>query len=243
MLSIREHRFPFLRKVRNWNRFSSRTGGTLTEKCCHFFDLMRLILRSEPKRIMASGGQDVNHKDEAYPEDGGTPDILDNAYVIVDFDNGARCLLELCMFAEASKYQEEVSLVGTKGKLEAFAPAHGVRTDDPSLVNYRQGIRHMQGSWDRTDPPPPEESGEVHEEHVGVDARLLEAGNHAGATYEELRLFTEKAMEGGGAEVSLHDGSMAVMMGLAAHRSIESGAPILWKDMLREYEAAMQASK
>ena len=55
MLSIREHRFPFLRKVGNWNRFSSRTGGTLTEKCCHFFDLMRLILRAEPVRIMASG--------------------------------------------------------------------------------------------------------------------------------------------------------------------------------------------
>lgn len=47
MLSIREHRFPFLRKVGDWNRFNERTGGTLVEKCCHFFDLMRLILQSE----------------------------------------------------------------------------------------------------------------------------------------------------------------------------------------------------
>ena len=43
MLSIREHRFPFLPKVNNWNRFNKNSGGTFVEKCCHFFDLMRLI--------------------------------------------------------------------------------------------------------------------------------------------------------------------------------------------------------
>ena len=42
MLSIREHRFPFLVKVGDWNRFNRNTGGTMVEKCCHFFDLMRL---------------------------------------------------------------------------------------------------------------------------------------------------------------------------------------------------------
>ena len=43
MLTIREHRFPFLRKVGDWNRFNINSGGTFVEKCCHFFDLMRLI--------------------------------------------------------------------------------------------------------------------------------------------------------------------------------------------------------
>ena len=41
MLHVREHRFPFLPKVDDWNRFSENTGGTLVEKACHFFDLMR----------------------------------------------------------------------------------------------------------------------------------------------------------------------------------------------------------
>ena len=45
MLAIREHRFPFLPKVGDWNRFARNTGGTLVEKCCHFFDLMNLIAR------------------------------------------------------------------------------------------------------------------------------------------------------------------------------------------------------
>jgi myo-inositol 2-dehydrogenase / D-chiro-inositol 1-dehydrogenase len=64
MLTIREHRFPFLHKVGDWNRFNARTGGTFVEKCCHFFDLMRLILRDDPVRVMASAGQAVNHRDE-----------------------------------------------------------------------------------------------------------------------------------------------------------------------------------
>jgi myo-inositol 2-dehydrogenase/D-chiro-inositol 1-dehydrogenase len=55
MISIREHRFPFLKKVGDWNRFEAKTGGTLVEKCCHFFDLMRLIARAEPVRVYASG--------------------------------------------------------------------------------------------------------------------------------------------------------------------------------------------
>ena len=65
-LSIREHRYPFLKKVKDWNRFNKKTGGTLVEKCCHFFDLMCLILQSKPKRIYCSGAQDVNHLNETY---------------------------------------------------------------------------------------------------------------------------------------------------------------------------------
>ena len=36
------------------------------EKCCHFFDLMRLFAGANPVRLMASGAIDVNHKDEIY---------------------------------------------------------------------------------------------------------------------------------------------------------------------------------
>ena len=120
MLSIREHRFPFLQKVDDWNRFNKNTGGTLVEKCCHFFDLMRRIIGSEPVRVMASAGRDVNHLDESY--NGDVPDILDNAYVIFDFKNGARALLDLCMFAEASRHNEELCAIGETGKVECLLP-------------------------------------------------------------------------------------------------------------------------
>ena len=98
MLSIREHRFPFLVKVGDWNRFNRNTGGTMVEKCCHFFDLMNQVVGAEPVRVMASGGQDVNHLDERY--DGETPDILDNAFVVIEYADGSRGMLDLCMFAD-----------------------------------------------------------------------------------------------------------------------------------------------
>ena len=41
MVTIRENRYPFLHKVGKWNRDRAKTGDTLVEKCCHFFDLFR----------------------------------------------------------------------------------------------------------------------------------------------------------------------------------------------------------
>ena len=77
MVSVREHRFPFLHKVGHWNRFNKWTGGTLVEKACHFFDLMRRLVQDDVVSVYASGGGGVNHRDEDYPE--GKSDILDFA--------------------------------------------------------------------------------------------------------------------------------------------------------------------
>ena len=70
MLSITEHRFPFLDKVGDWNRFNAQSGGTFVEKCW-LFDLMRLIIGAEPQYIMSMAGQAHNHLDERY--DGKVP--------------------------------------------------------------------------------------------------------------------------------------------------------------------------
>ena len=45
------------------------------------------------------------------------PDILDNAYVIVDYDNGVRSMLDLCMFAEGSQNEQEICVVCDNGKV------------------------------------------------------------------------------------------------------------------------------
>lgn len=45
------------------------------------------------------------------------PDIIDNAYVIVEFENGSRGMLDLCMFAEGSKNEQEICVVGDIGKV------------------------------------------------------------------------------------------------------------------------------
>jgi predicted dehydrogenase len=192
MLAIREHRFPFLPKVGDWNRFARNTGGTLVEKCCHFFDLMRWLTASEPVRVYASAAQDVNHLGERYA--GETPDILDNAYVTVDFASGARGLLDLCMFAEGSRNQEEIAATGDAGKLECFIP-------ESTLVVGKRSPRSVET------------------QRVEVDARALAAGHHHGATYYQHLRFFEAATRGAPVEVSADDGLRAVAMGVAAERS------------------------
>ncbi|MDM7930351.1 Gfo/Idh/MocA family oxidoreductase [Tabrizicola sp.] len=213
MLTIREHRFPFLPKVGDWNRFNRNSGGTLVEKCCHFFDLMRLIAGCNPVRVMASGGQAVNHLNEVY--DGQTPDIWDNAYVIVDFESGMRAMLELCMFAEGSRYQEEISAVGPKGKIECLVPGPG-----------RFWPEHLgPAPLPKVIVSPRQPAGPV-ELDIPVDPALLAAGDHNGSTFFQHQGFVRAASGQQLPEVTLEDGWWAVAMGMAAQESARTGLAV-----------------
>ncbi|HRJ69203.1 MAG TPA: Gfo/Idh/MocA family oxidoreductase [Beijerinckiaceae bacterium] len=212
MLTIREHRFPFLEKVGDWNRFSERTGGTLVEKCCHFFDLMRLIMADEPVRVYASGAMDVNHRGERYG--GRMPDIIDNAYCIVDFRSGRRAMLELCMFAEGSYWQEIITAVGDRAKVECFVPG-------PARFWPGGGERESEIEISPRDPKGPRRST------VHVDPHVLKAGDHHGSTYYQHLGFRRAVLDGGAVDVTMADGLMAVKIGLAAERSIKEGRAIM----------------
>ncbi len=213
MLTIREHRFPFLEKVDDWNRFNKYSGGTLVEKCCHYFDLMRLITKSEPTQVMASGSQMVNHLDEHY--NGERSDIWDAAYAIFDFQNGMKTMLELSMFAEGSEFQEHISAVGPKGKLECFIPgptrfwpSHLGEPPEPRLVIS-----------------PREPSGPSVIE-VKVDPELLAAGDHNGSTFYQHQGFRRVVLGEQAPEVTIADGWLAVRMGMAAQQSSQQGQVI-----------------
>ena len=214
MLTIREHRFPFLEKVGDWNRFNRNTGGTMVEKCCHFFDLMRHVLQDDPVRVMASVGQAVNHLNESYG--GKVPDITDHGYAIVDFKKGARAMLELCMFADGARYQEEISAVGPNGKIEAFVPGPGrfwpAHLGDPPVAKVISSPRAPKGPV---------------EIDVPVDPTLLEAGDHNGSTFYQHQKFLELVRGArSDPEVTFLDGWMAVRMGQAAQLSSQTGAPV-----------------
>ncbi|XP_065017270.1 uncharacterized protein LOC135643836 isoform X1 [Musa acuminata AAA Group] len=235
MVAIREHRFPFLVKVNNWNRFNVNTGGTLVEKCCHFFDLMRLFAAANPVRVMASGSIDVNHKDETYDgkviffytsnEDISStwillvdcmpiilvPDIIDNAFVIVEFDNGTRGMLDLCMFAEGSKNEQEISVVGDIGKGEAFVPESIVHVG--LRAEGRAGVKIEKAE----------------------DARIKYDGLHHGSSYLEHLHFLSviKGESIDAPAVSLMDGLLSVAIGVAAQLSIEKGRFITIQEILQ----------
>lgn len=217
-VAIREHREPFYPKVGNWNRFSANTGGTLVEKCCHYFNLMDLILREHPLRVFASGGQRVNHLDERY--DGRTPDILDSAYVVVEYPSGARAMLDLCMFAENSLDSEHVTIVGDEGKIESLLPSGVLR------VGRREdwGRREVWGQ--------PSGTGKGVAVRQVRDTNIRYLGQHFGASYVEHERFARAVRDGLPPEIPLEEGLRSVATGLAAHRSIELGRVVEMAEVL-----------
>jgi myo-inositol 2-dehydrogenase/D-chiro-inositol 1-dehydrogenase len=181
-VAIREHREPFYPKVGDWNRFSANTGGTLVEKCCHYFNLMDLILGEQPLRVFASGGQRVNHLDEDYG--GRRPDILDSAYVIVEYPSGARAMLDLCMFAENSVDNEHITVVGDEGKLESLLPSlHAAPRPARGL-----GRRAVWGQASGT--------GRGVSVRRVWDTNIRYPGQHFGASYIEHLRFAKAVREG-----------------------------------------------
>ena len=216
-ISIREHREPFYPKIDNWNRFTERTGGTLVEKCCHYFNLMDLVLGEQPIRVFASGGQSVNHLDENYG--GVQANMLDNAYVILEYASGARGMLDLCMFGEGSFDKEILTIVGDKGKIESFLPSQTVkasrRDSVGDLSNWASGASRARGS-------------EVKIVH-NYDVKYM--GHHYGASYIEHVKFRDAILNSTPAEVTLLDGVTSVVTGLAAHKSINEGRVVEIKEL------------
>jgi myo-inositol 2-dehydrogenase / D-chiro-inositol 1-dehydrogenase len=217
-VAIREHREPFYPKVGDWNRFTQNTGGTLVEKCCHYFNLMDHILQEQPLKVYASGGQRVNHLDEKYG--GKTPDILDSAFVIVEYPSGARASLDLCMFAENSVDNEHISVVGSEGKIESLIPSLTLR------VGRREdwGKREVWGQASGT--------GRGVATRRVWDTNIRYAGQHFGASWIEHQRFARAIRENLPAEISLEEGLRSVATGMAAHRSLDTGLPVLLSDVI-----------
>ncbi|MHB8456389.1 MAG: Gfo/Idh/MocA family oxidoreductase, partial [Acidimicrobiales bacterium] len=215
MVGVREHRFPFLVKVGNWNRFNRFTGGTLVEKCCHFFDLMNAVTGLRPVRVFATGGQDVNHLDEVY--NGECPDVLDNALVVIDYPGGVRAALDLCMFAEGSRYEQELTVVGDAGKVEALIPG---------FMEVSRGAASELVVGCRAEGWPVETRSIPEAEHAGY------AGHHHGATYLEHVELRRAILAGGRPTVSVEDGLWSVAMGIAAQQSISQGRPVELAELL-----------
>lgn len=213
-VTILEHRVPFLDKVGQWNKFSRYSGGTLVEKCCHYFDLFNLFAGSRPVSVFASGDMAVNFREFAYG--GERSDIIDNALVIVSYANGVRANFNLCMFAPM--FYEELVLCGDEGRLKAF--------ENRDFLPGARPHSHLEvlcgeGRTSRTGAP----------SYPGY----IEETGHSGATYMEHVAFVD-AIEGGtSGAASADEGLWSVVVGIAAEESIRSGAPVAIDDLLRAH--------
>tara|TARA_B110000977_G_scaffold90849_1_gene120628 strand:+ start:2499 stop:3710 length:1212 start_codon:yes stop_codon:yes gene_type:complete len=200
-ISMSEYRPPFLDKVGQWNKFNQYSGGTLVEKCCHYFDLINLLADAMPVRVYASGGQAVNFLD--FQKDGVPADIDDHAFVIIDYTNGVRANFTLNMFCH--DFTEEMVVTGDRGRLVANE-LFNVHQQQPSKAT----IVLEKGEW-----------GASKQTDVTY-AREIEKSGHHGATYYEHVAFVDQ-LDGKACESATPvQGLWSMIVASAAQHSIKT---------------------
>ncbi|MEA1911088.1 MAG: Gfo/Idh/MocA family oxidoreductase [Spirochaetota bacterium] len=211
-ISIKEHRFPFLDKVDQWNKFSKYSGGTLVEKCCHYFDLFNYFANSKPVRVYSSGSQSVNFKEFEYK--GNRSDIIDNAFVLVEYENGVRANFDLCMFAPL--YYEEIVLCGEDGRISAWE-----KDDFLTTEGLQTGMEIHRGEMN-----PSRISSPKYPKHI-------ESSGHSGATFMEHSYWIDNIKGIKRDTGSVSDGFWSVVVGSAAERSLKTGMPVMIEKLLK----------
>lgn len=212
-ISMSEYRPPFLDKVRQWNKFNENTGGTLVEKCCHYFDLINLMAEAKPVRVFGVGGQAVNFLDFEY--EGKKSDIADHGFVIIDYDKGVKASFTLNMFCP--ELYEEIIVTGPKGRVVASETS-----------SFEPGISSKAKVVLETDP----KIGSV--ERDVTYAPLVERSGHHGATFFEHLAFIEM-LEGKETDsASVLQGFWSIVVASAAQESMATGMPVEINSYLTE---------
>jgi myo-inositol 2-dehydrogenase/D-chiro-inositol 1-dehydrogenase len=106
-----------------WFYDDKLSGGALLDKNCHHFDLFSWFIRSPPKQVYAMGGQHIykpGHKIQcAYSSHQGEPleepNIVDHANVLIEYENGAKGNLGLCMYEIEPIEGLEIGIMGDNG--------------------------------------------------------------------------------------------------------------------------------
>lgn len=216
-ISMSEYRPPFLDKVGQWNKFNEFSGGTLVEKCCHYFDLINLLADSEPQRVYASGGQAVNFLD--FEHEGRRSDIDDHAFVTIDYRSGLRASFTLNMFCP--DFYEELLVSGTEGRLHATERVDMQRQKNPEATLSV----HLA------------EQGASRSTELGYPAAIEQSGHH-GATYYEHVAFLDR-LEGKPADSATPEqGLWAMIVASAAQQSIATGQAIDIQAFITEHDLA-----
>lgn len=205
LVSMQEHRIPFLDKVNQWNKFAKYSGDTLIEKCCHYFDLLNLFAQSRPVQVFASGSQAVNFRDFEY--EGEKSDILDNAFVVIEYANGVRANFSLCMFAPL--FYDELVICGDRGRLHA--------REQKTYLGSSQLESTMEVICDESRP-----SRLIRPAYPS----WIEESGHNGATFFEHVYFVDNIEGKKTSTASAREGLWSVIVAATAQASIQRGEAV-----------------
>lgn len=111
-------------RTMNWRYSQVASGGTLNEKCCHYFDILNWMMGGVPQRITGEGGQSVYRDRETW----------DHANVSLEYPNGAKASLGLCMFGP---HRLDLQIIGEEGSLH-------LPTQNSEVLFQKRGARDAE---------------------------------------------------------------------------------------------------
>ena len=212
-ITISEYRPPFLDKVDQWNKFSKYSGGTLVEKCCHYFDLMNLFADSIPDKVYAIGGKAFNFLD--FKKNEKSADIDDHAFVLIEYKNGIRSSFTLNMFSP--DFNEEMVVCGQKGRMKASETfSFKMQDSAEAKVSIELG-----------------ELGSSRQSRISYP-RVIEQSGHHGATFYEHIEFINKLKGRESKCATPLEGLWSIIIAGAAQQSIKKNRQIMMTDFLDE---------
>jgi len=133
-------------KTKDWVWEKEKSGGAIVEKNCHHYDIMDLWVGSMPTTVYATGGIAKHHRPHGHRSE-----IVDNAWILNDYENGAHGMVGVCFVGGRGKHRREFGIHGTKGKifltLDDKEALHITYEDGRSEVVNRPLERLRGGIW------------------------------------------------------------------------------------------------
>lgn len=236
---------------RRWHRLKEKSGTLLVHKASHHFDLLNWWIESDPVEVFGAGSLDfygkkgtvrhthcrpcphkgscnffwditthpglmdlyvANEKYDNYHRDGCVfredVDIYDKMAATIKYANGVNVSYSLTTYSPYEGYR--IAFNGTKGRLEAWIEESNPleeRNYDELILNQnfgtRQFIRVPHGT-----------SG-----HGGGDKLLKD------------KIFLGVKEDPYNQAAGVRDGALAILVGVAARKSIETGKPVRIEDL------------
>lgn len=235
---------------RRWHRRTENSGSLWVHKASHHFDLLNWWLESEPQSVYAQGslehygkngelrGENCrtcdhkkeckfywditksqylkelyvdNHQYDGYDRDGCVfkedVDVYDKMAATIHYANNVNVSYSCTTYSPYEGYR--IAFNGTKGRIDAWIKESGKmeRPDyDEIMVNKNFGdIEYIKI---------PQSEG-----HGGGDARL------------RAKVFADDGIDKYRQAAGSRDGAMAILIGIAARKSITSGLPVKIADL------------
>ncbi|MCD6219384.1 Gfo/Idh/MocA family oxidoreductase [Candidatus Calescamantes bacterium] len=182
LMWCREFRGPFLTQ---WRLNKEISGGTLLEKNTHHFDLFNWFAESIPVKVCGMGGKNVEKESE----------VIDNAFVLVEYEKGIRAALLMCLFSPYGD-ELEIGIIGDKGKIVCF--------DKSQRILQYSALKPDSCEYSISPSP-----GVIEHEHHG--------------TLKELKDFAECIRKGKTPLSDGFAGELSVAVALSAEKSVGEG--------------------